>query len=97
MATTIINARTTNGTTSGVQLATVPDRIEIRGTFQGAELILEISDDDTNYAPMTGPDGRPLRFVGPSAVSVAGMVSNDYVRGVVTQAHENTSITVEAI
>lgn len=97
MATTIINARTTNGTTSGVQLASVPDRIEVRGTFDGAELILEISDDNTNYAPLTGPDGRPLRFVGPSAVSLAGFVANDYVRGVVTHAGANTSITVEAI
>lgn len=97
MAQTIVSARTTNGTLTPVQLTADPTRLEIRGTFDGAEVLITGGNDGTNVQPLAGPDGRPLKITAPCTLSISDFVTNDYIGAIFREMDTNSSITIEVI
>jgi hypothetical protein len=97
MAQAIVTERITNGTLTAVELTADPTRLEIRGNFSGAEVLITGGNDVTNVQPLAGPDGKPLRITGPCTLSISDFVTGDFIGGIFSQMDADSDIDIEAI
>jgi len=70
-----------------------PATVFARGVFDGARVIIQVSDDDTNYVRADTPGVvNDAVFVGPGARNVNAL-GTYYIRCVVEKGGSSTSIT----
>ena len=84
---TLLNAVTTN-TTGTEQEVTGPVSVQVFGTFDGAEVEIEISLNSTDFVTI-GPEGT-LRAPGCVHVNAPGTIE---LRGIVRKAGSATSVS----
>jgi ribosomal protein S9 len=69
-----------------------PATVFVRGTFDGAVVVVQLSDDDTNYVKADNSSiVNPARITGPGAVTVNAL-GTYYIRCVVSGGGSSTSI-----
>ena len=80
--------------TTGTGAATSgPATVFVRGTFDGATVVVQISDDNTNYVKADNVSGaKASRMSGPGSCNIEGKGSY-YIRCVVKGGGASTSIT----
>ena len=88
MATYLFSARTTNGNSSSVSHPGGPALLVVRGTFDGATVKIQVSDDGTNWV-----DLQYASFTAATAV-IMDLPINTLIRANVASAGAGTSITV---
>lgn len=82
-----------NGVGSGVS-HTAPASVFVRGTFDGATVAIQVSDDDTTYVkPDNVSTAKPCTMGAPGACYI-NCSGTYYIRAVVTGGGSSTSITV---
>lgn len=97
MAQDIVIERTTNGTLTAEELTADPTRLEIRGIFKGAQVIITGGDDVNNVQPLTGPDGLPLKITGPCTLGISNFVAGDFIGAIFSEMDEDSDIDIEVI
>lgn len=89
---TLLNAVTADTTGTGAS-HTGPATVFVRGTFDGASVVIQVSDDDTNYVKADNVSTpNPATFNGPGSVTI-NAYGTYYIRGVVKNAGSSTSIS----
>jgi hypothetical protein len=68
---------------------------QVAGTFGGATVVIEGTNDGTNWATLTDPQGNNLSFIGPKIEMVAE--ASWKIRPKVTGGDGSTAITVTAL
>jgi len=82
----------TNGTGSGASHSG-PATVFVHGTFDGATVVVQVSDDDTNYVKADNVSVRnPATLKAAGCCNVAA-VGTYYIRCVVSGGGSSTSIT----
>lgn len=89
---TLLSAVSANGAGTGAS-HTAPATVFVRGTFDGATVVVQVSDDDTTYvkADNTSP-AKATRLTEPGAVTIDAK-GTYYIRCVVSGAGASTSVT----
>ena len=81
-----------NGTGTGAS-HDGPATVFIRGTFDGASVVVQVSDDNTTYVKADNVSPRnPCTFYGPGCVSIEAK-GTYYIRCVVADGGAGVSIT----
>jgi regulation of enolase protein 1 (concanavalin A-like superfamily) len=88
MATYLFSARTTNGNSSAVAHPGGPALLVVRGTFDGATVKIQVSDDGTNWV-----DLQYAAFTAAIATLI-DLPIGTLIRANVASAGAGTSITV---
>lgn len=91
----ILTAQTTNNPTATGVSHTGPATVFVRGTFGGANVVIQVADENVaasfvkadNVAPLKSP-----RLDGPGCVNIEGK-GTYFIRAVVANAGSTTSIT----
>lgn len=80
-----------------LELAQYPDRsVQVAGTFgTGGALVIEGSNDGTNWATLTDPQGNALSFSSAKIEAVSELAR--YIRPRVAAGDGTTSLTVTAV
>lgn len=66
--------------------------VQVTGTFDGASIAIEGSNDNTNYSALSDPQGNALSFTTSRIESVMEMVRS--IRPTITGGTGSTSLTV---
>jgi len=85
--------KTTDDTGSPLEMVGSADRsVQVEGVFNGGTLLLEGSNDGSNYATLTDPQGNNLSFTSATIETVAEITR--YVRPRVTAGGGSTNLAV---
>lgn len=88
----LLSAASTNGAGTGASHSG-PCTVFVRGTFDGATVLVQVSDDNTNYVKADNVSvTKPTRLDAPGSVTL-NAYGTYYVRCVVNEAGSSTSIT----
>lgn len=89
---TLLSSVTTDTTGTGASHSG-PATVWVRGTFDGAEVVIQVSDDDTTYVKADNVSiPNPARFKGNGCVAI-GAVGTYYIRAVLSNAGSSTSVS----
>ena len=89
---TLLSSVSVNGAGTGAS-HTLPATVFLTGTFDGAEVVVQVSSDDVNYVKADNVNtAKPSRFSAPGAVAI-DVRGTYYIRCVVTGAGGSTSIS----
>lgn len=82
-----------DGTGDAVELPGSPDRsAQIRGTFNGATVVVEGSNDGTNYETLTDPQGNAISKTAAAIEAITEMTRK--IRPKLTGGDGSTSVVV---
>lgn len=91
---TLLSAVSANTVGTGAS-HTAPATVFVRGTMDGAKVVIQVSDDDTTYVKADNITlQNPASFDGVNGTCNIQGNGTYFIRAVLTNAGDNTSVTV---
>lgn len=88
---TLLNAVTTNTTGTGASHSG-PATVFVRGTFDGATVVVQVSDNNTNFVKADNGVANPAHLKAPGVVAI-NCQGTYYIRCNLTGAGASTSVS----